>query len=408
MSLLQRKFDDLSAGIAVLEAKGADKLNEAEQRQLQAMVDSLEILEAEMTKPQPRAGRLIRADKPGDDITASVPASAEWRDTKTGQPVYALRRDQRWSDLPELRQADVKPEALSIGRAIRAIITGRWKDAEGEQRAMSGSVNTAGGFVVPDILMAQLIDKARAKSVLQQAGMITMPMSSDHATLARVSTDPTWTPSKGENSAFTETQFAFEEIGMTAHTGGCLMYASRELAEDGINFVQQVEAALAAAWAAELDRLAINGGASLHPTGLINHTGINTSAAMGACVWTHLSTGILACEVDNATPNAILISPTNVNKLSVLLVAAEANHYSDGMNYVKRLPMLVSTNVADANLIVGDFTQMVMGLRQGALIETTTTGGDAFAKHQVGIKLTWRGDFGLLHPDHFWVGAGVS
>ena len=35
------------------------------------------------------------------------------------------------------------------------------------------------------------------------------------------------------------------------------------------------------------------------------------------------------------------------------------------------------------------------------MIEVTTTGGDSFAKHQVRIKVTWRGDFAAMNPTAF-------
>ena len=58
--------------------------------------------------------------------------------------------------------------------------------------------------------------------------------------------------------------------------------------------------------------------------------------------------------------------------------------------------------MTDTDGIVGDFSKLIIGLRQAPMVEVTTDGGDnAFGKHQVRIKITWRGDFALTNPTAF-------
>jgi hypothetical protein len=52
--------------------------------------------------------------------------------------------------------ADATPRddssALSLGKLVRGTVTGRWQATESEQRALSGSVGSQGGFTVPDCM----------------------------------------------------------------------------------------------------------------------------------------------------------------------------------------------------------------------------------------------------------------
>ena len=67
-----------------------------------------------------------------------------------------------------------------------------------------------------------------------------------------------------------------------------------------------------------------------------------------------------------------------------------------------------STNCPVGNIITGDFTRLAWGIRQGALVEATTTGGDTFKKHALEFKITMRIDFALMRPSAFHRLAGVT
>ena len=60
----------------------------------------------------------------------------------------------------------VRAEDMALGRFIRAAVTGDGSRCPLEKRALSEGVNMAGGFLVPGILSARLIDRARKRSGL--------------------------------------------------------------------------------------------------------------------------------------------------------------------------------------------------------------------------------------------------
>jgi len=84
---------------------------------------------------------------------------------------------------------------------------------------------------VPDVLSARWVDLLRARSVLSQAGVTTIPMPSKSLTVARVAADPavSW---RGENAAFADAQPSFGACTLTARTVACVVKLSLELAQD--------------------------------------------------------------------------------------------------------------------------------------------------------------------------------
>jgi HK97 family phage major capsid protein len=61
--------------------------------------------------------------------------------------------------------------------------------------------------------------------------------------------------------------------------------------------------------------------------------------------------------------------------------------------------MLTTNAIADSKLLLGDFTQAILGVRGGLSIEFSRDADTAFAADQTWIRLLWRGDvnFGRAH-----------
>jgi HK97 family phage major capsid protein len=67
----------------------------------------------------------------------------------------------------------------------------------------------------------------------------------------------------------------------------------------------------------------------------------------------------------------------------------------------------VSSNVTTANIVMGDFSKLLVGLRQDALVEVSAF-GDGFDTHSVHLKVTWRGDCALAQPLAFYWLGGIT
>ena len=71
-----------------------------------------------------------------------------------------------------------EPSGISIGRMVKGMITGEWKDLDNEFKAASEGNSVGGGVLVSAPISAQILDQARNAMVLSAAGMKTVPMES--------------------------------------------------------------------------------------------------------------------------------------------------------------------------------------------------------------------------------------
>ena len=167
-------------------------------------------------------------------------------------------------------------QPLSFDRYLRGLATGNWDGAEHE-RALSEGTATAGGHLVPTPLSARVIDLARNRTGVFQAGAITVPMTAQTLKLARLTSEgtPAW---KTENAAITDADMTFDSVTFTARTLVRLVNLSVELFEDADPSSEEVIArAFAAQLALELDRVALRGtGTAPEPRGVLNQSGVTS------------------------------------------------------------------------------------------------------------------------------------
>ena len=287
------------------------------------------------------------------------------------------------------------------------MITGNWKNARAEKLAMAEGQNSTGGFLFGDSFSRTVIDYARNQAAVVKAGAATVPWSgSDQLIMARVYADPTFQVVP-ENTEFTERTLTFDAISFTANKIGCLISMSRELAEDASNAAAIVEQTLSRALATEIDRIALVGSGRAEPDGLLNYTSVSSTDSIGAIAWQDPHNAVVAVQNGNFEPSGYICSPTIGGDLDIILASTSGNWLSAPPS-MANCPRFKTKNCPDANLFVGQWDQLAIGLRQDALLEVSTTAGNAFAKHQVWIKITWRGDIGVFNSAAFHVLKGIT
>ena len=168
----------------------------------------------------------------------------------------------------------IRADELSIGRLVRAAVTGEWRGAEAERRAMGGNVDTLGGYLIPSELSSQVIDLARNQAVVMRAGAVTVPMGTNSLVFAKLLKDISaqW---KQENASANLDLLNFGKITLNAKTLIALASTSVELIEDATNLDSIVMNSMAQSLALELDRAALRGdGTASTPVGIKNTPGI--------------------------------------------------------------------------------------------------------------------------------------
>jgi len=184
---------------------------------------------------------------------------------------------------------------------------------------------------------------------------------------------------------------------------------SRELAEDATGFAVTVEETLSRALAAQLDRLPIRGaplGGALR-LGMLDDPDIPETGSTGTLDWLKVAAAATLIRANNFEPNAAIIHPSRLDPLLNTL-ASTAGTWLGAPPSLANVAMLDTTHMTTTNLLIGDFTKLLWVFRSGPLIESTTSGSGTFSRHQLGIKITWRGDYGVLYPDAFRELSGIS
>jgi HK97 family phage major capsid protein len=304
-----------------------------------------------------------------------------------------------------------KASNFAFGELIRAMVRGGGRPEV--RNALSEGTDSAGGVTVPSILSGQIIDKLRAKSSVFQAGAKTVLLETGKpTTIAAITADPVagW---RAENDAVATSDMTFAPVSFTPKSLAVIVTASMELIEDSVNLDQALITALTAAFAAELDRVALIGsGSSNQPLGVSKTSGVG-SYSMGTnglapANYQPFIEALGVLQAANANdPTAVILNP-HVNK--------ELNSLVDTLGQpmrkpdaIQNLPFLVTSKLpqtetqgssnAASRAVAGYFPDVLIGMRHDFRI---TILREKYADTmQIGFRADLRADVAVAHPANF-------
>ena len=358
----------------------------------------------------------VKSNRPPDPSSQNINDFPMKITTKDGREIPVLSNKQRLSDLAVKGDCDSK---LSLGRMVKGMVTGNWDGAAAEIKAMQESPGSSGGFLVPSELSSEIIDLARAKSVCIKAGARTLPMDSPELTIVKLTGDPSayWT---AESVAITESSATFALVNLKALACACLVRVSIQLLEDATIISNTIEDAISKALGLELDRVGLLGTGSGEPRGVYNTPDINSRSLGtngGSLAFSDFSNGVYDIKAENGEPNAVVYSPRTWKTI---------DQWADGLGNpilqpesFKALSKFDTTTISETMTqgtsstascaIVGDFTQLLFGVRTNITLEASRTGGsDTFEKMEVFVRAFLRSDVGILRPQHFTKIVGIT
>ncbi|MCK0151086.1 phage major capsid protein [Marivita sp. S6314] len=399
-----------------------DKTSAEERRQVELACDGvMELFNAiereydvrtEEGSREPRA----QAESAARLAKRPIPGAKEARtdDEPEGDICPALTPEQRFTDWAKARvplESDYR--GLSVGQYLRSMVLGG--KTEVERRALSEGSDSAGGYTVPDVLSATLIDLARANSVVMQAGAQTVPLTSDTNNWAKLLSDPVpaW---RAEAGNVAESDPTFGLMQMIPRSLAVQTKVSVELMEDSLNLATELPRVLAAAMAVELDRVALLGsGTAPEPRGIANTSGIGTVAQDAIIAnYANLSKARTAILTANSGPvSAYIMHPRDEGSFTDLVD-------SDGqplrMNpKLEAIPMLTTTSIPvdggsgsdESTIIAGNFSRLLVGIRSDIRVEVLKT--SAYASNlQYTLLAHMRVDVAVTHPGAFYTITGVG
>lgn len=429
---LKRKRADLfrQADAIITGARGRT-LTADEKRQVDELHDQMEALQKDIE-------RIERHDVFDSDMSRSAgvvsglqdgdagPGRFDMRDFDDMPEVRALESDETFRSYIERTRPDEAEEYrdLTAGRFLRAMVTG--PRSEAERRALGESTDSAGGYTVPSILSAEMIDLLRAASVARQAGARHVPLDSDKHSFAKLLSDPkaTWRP---EHGLVTESDPTFGRVLFEPKSLAVLVKVSRELLEDSLNIEQALLHALRMSLALEVDRVALMGkGADNEPRGITNTDGI-TTLSMGEdgaplVNYDPLLRARGALLAANAgEPTAYIMSPRTATDLSLLKTGLQGDQTQLSrpaeLSDLRRGRMLLTTTAIPTDdehgtadnatrIITGNFRDLWIGMRTEIRIEVLR---EAFAENlQYAFLAFLRADIGVVRPQSFAQITGIT
>jgi HK97 family phage major capsid protein len=295
-----------------------------------------------------------------------------------------------------------------VGELVRAAAVGvkAWTPKEVRQ-ALRSDQNSSGGYSVPDEWLANWIDRAVEVSVLGPFAQRTL-MTTETARITTVEERPEIT-TKAQLDTFTNSSIVFGSRQLSAFTCGATMLASLELLEDSPNASAQIEAVSLRALGDWFDRVMLAGTGSAEPLGLLERTDIPSDNSAGAVSWDMLAEAVSEVREELYQANGIVVSPAVYNALHVQreLTAGDGGYLAKPM-HLDGLPILQTTHCDDARILVGDLSQLMIGVRSDARIEVSAHAGESFERNAVTFRVKMRADFLPLDLKAFYILRGVT
>ncbi|MEN1679878.1 MAG: phage major capsid protein [Planctomycetota bacterium] len=346
-------------------------------------------------------------------------------DAATGQPIPVLGiNDKLSSDAPS---GPGKQKPPRVGELVRSILTGEGRGPQVAAGNITGG-DEEGGYLTSGHTSRQILDLARSASVVQRNGAGTVVMSANELNMVRLTKDPevNW---RREWEGIKSSDTTFDRITLRPKTVAAIVPMSVELAEDAANAASMIERALAAALGLALDQAALFGvGGASEPQGIVNTDGINTITAVGIPTnYTAPTSAIQSILAANY--------PGDVSRLAWLRNPRDGATY-DGLTdsigqplqptpWASRLRPDYTTSFAtdggaandESQMIIGDFSQVIFGMRSGVRFETFRSGMvnhsdgavvNAFSQLGILLRAYMRVDVAVMRPSWMTVLNGVK
>jgi HK97 family phage major capsid protein len=193
--------------------------------------------------------------------------------------------------------------------------------------------------------------------------------------------------------------------------------------EDAANVAAILEAALASAMALKLDQAALLGsGSAAEPLGILNTAGVNATTSVGTpSDWSDFSGAIGDLLTANFSGDlerlGWVMNPVDWETIDNLVETGTGAPLAP-TPWCSKPKRFATTSLAAGNAVIGDFSQLVIGLRTRGIVFQILDGGqatdDAGITHngvtemKRFIRCYLRADIAVLRPSWFATLAGIT
>ncbi len=397
---------------AVQEMRGMVEKAQAEKRSLSG--DELSKFDALKSKV---------TDLEGQEARASFLADAERR--MIGTPVDKSQADLESNvSLLEVLRAGMEGRSLTGAAAEYSKETERrtGRKAGGvfvPLSALEKRVNTtatAGQIVPTDHRADQFIEPFRNKLLARQLGARVLTGLSGNVEIPAYGSGVSsgWV---AENGALTASGMTFGQKTLTPKHVGSLAEMSRQLIQQSSPAIEQLlRDDMAFALAQAIDSAMILGGGTNEPTGILAAAGTQT-ASLATLNWAGILAMLEKIELVNGSAGAWLTSPQVATKLRGTLKSATAGaaYLSEGgrmadltVNSTKQVPLNLTPTPDTGRLILGDFSQVMLGIWSELDILVNPFDSVAYARGGVLVRAMATCDIAIRHPEAFVIADDVA
>jgi HK97 family phage major capsid protein len=301
-----------------------------------------------------------------------------------------------------------KVKAVRLADFFAAVISGD----DARAKALSEGSDSAGGFLVPEELRNEVLTRAPELSELFPFAR-RVRVGTNAGSVPRLATDISISWSEAENEEFNESDPVFSELPFAVKRANAVCYASRELlADSGPGVAELLTRLFAEATAAERDRVIAVGDGSSEPEGVASAT-LSSVAVGGSVTFAKLVEIECALAKKYRRSARWMMSNANVRRVMSLVDSDERPLFVRDLaeGSPARLlgyPVSQQDDFPDGEIYFGDLAYYYWFDREQMGIETTTTGGSTFMKHQIGVKVWERVDGRVALAEAFVKGTGIT
>lgn len=291
-----------------------------------------------------------------------------------------------------------------------------------EKRVMTTAAPAAGpgsNLIATDYYGNQFIDTLRAALIVRGLGArvlnglqgnVDIPGLKDSAVAGWVA----------EDSALSASEMGFRKVSMSPKHAGALTEFSRNmLLQTSPDIETLVRDDFAKVLARAVDRVAILGGGSNEPTGILKTSGINSVDLSGGVTWAKVLEFIEALEIDNTSGGAFATTPSMVKKLRSTPkevdssdVAVSADYLMEGPRNLAGYPVAASnlvpsnlgTGTNEHALIFGDWSDLLLGYWSAFDLLVNPYEATAYSKGNVLVRAMLSMDVTVRHAESFAAG----
>lgn len=327
----------------------------------------------------------------------------------TGIESLALRSNESLVSRLPLRER----KALDLGKYVRGAVTGEWTNAAEERSAFTTSTT---GVIIPNVLSAQVIDKARNLSLFAAAGVPVVPMETNNLTIARVSEDPEFY-FKEELSEAEESSFSLDSIELKAKTAYGYAYCSLETIHSAQNLTDILYQVFSQAFADMCDRgmlygqlTALQTAADYAPAGIMNDEDINEIEATNR-YYDDFIRAIGAIRRANGNPSVVGMNAATEEYLS-LLTDANGQNLEEPKAFAA-LEKVVSNQLLEddengSDALVFDPKAMIIGFQNRMVFRMFQDTDYCIKNGAVGFQIYAMLDCAAVQPKHIAKITGIK